>query len=135
MRWTNRRSISTRHMGSCDCRTRCASCCRCVLPAGHLNDELCIRLTLHAGEAPGEAKRFPLRPPGKHGYAQSAPSRWSATAPVAARRAGGKRWFMGAVHAEGDPNRATLRFLLLPPCFPGFSAEGGEAKTAPKGRS
>ncbi len=29
----------------------------------------------------------------------------------------------------------SARFLLLPPCFPSFRVGGGEAKTAPKGRS
>ena len=45
-----------------------------------------------------------------------------------------KRRFGGAAHAESGPKPATLRFLLLPPCFPGFRARGGEAKTAPKDR-
>ena len=35
---------------------------------------------------------------------------------------------------ESGPKPVILRFLLLPPCFPGFSARNGEAKTAPEGR-
>jgi hypothetical protein len=35
---------------------------------------------------------------------------------------------------DGGPKPATLRFPLLCPCFPGFSARVGEAETAPKGR-
>ena len=56
-----------RRTGSCDCRTRCGSCCRCVLRAGGLNDELQIPLGARAGEALGEAEWASLRHPGKHG--------------------------------------------------------------------
>jgi hypothetical protein len=45
----------------------------------------------------------------------------------------GKPWFWEATNAEGSPNPATLRFLLLPPCFPGFRAGVGEAKNGPEG--
>ena len=40
-----------------------------------------------------------------------------------------------ATNADDNREPATFRFLLLPPCFPGFCVKVGEAKTAPKGRS
>ena len=55
--------------------------------------------------------------------------------PSQASSAGGKSGFGDCIHAEGSRKPATSCFLLLPPCFPGFRARVGEAKTAPKGRS
>ncbi len=75
------------------------------------------------GSASGEARRCPKR-----------------AFTVEARRlhcglsCKGKPWFREAANAEGSPNPATLRFLLLPPCFLGFRAGVEEAKTVPKDR-
>jgi hypothetical protein len=60
--------------------------------------------------------------------------RGGAATPIAACLAGEKPWFREVTNAEGSPKPATLRFLLLPPCFPGFRAGVEEAKTAPKDR-
>jgi hypothetical protein len=43
--------------------------------------------------------------------------------------AGGKPWFSDAPYAESSPQPAISRFLLRPPCFPGFRVGVREAKT------
>ena len=71
--------------------------------------------------------------------------RGSTAAPKASLRSGARRLPLRlVVQAENSglgtlpmPKAAesplTLRFLLLPPCFPGFRAGVGEAKNGPEG--
>jgi len=71
-----------------------------------LDDEIRIRLTTGAGEAPGEAKSALLRPPGKHSGAQCEAWPWCAAAPITGSSAGGKPGF-------GDCIRGSSRFLCV----------------------
>jgi hypothetical protein len=41
----------------------------------------------------------------------------------------------GHTYAENGRTPATIFFLSLPSCFPGFAERSGEAKNGPKGRS
>src|SRR4029079_18665853 len=62
------------------------------------------------------------------------PSPSCAAVPITASCPGGKPGGGDCIHAKRSRKPATSCFLPLPPCFPGFRAGGGKAKTAPKGR-
>jgi hypothetical protein len=70
---------------------------------------------------------------GKRGDAQRKLPPWCAGRSHHSRRRGQKTGFGDCIHAEGSRKPATSCFLLLPPASP--RTGGGEAKTAPKGRS
>src|SRR5271156_4052205 len=115
-------------MASYGCQTRCALLCRCVKPAGDLNDDD-FAVTEDVGEAHGEANPRGSWALGKQAHSE----RGHATQRVHAFTGSGRfRQLQGLIHAESSREPATTCFLLLPPCFPRFPDRGGEAKSTPK---
>src|SRR5579883_247782 len=128
MRWTRRQPASTRRMALCDCRTRCALLCRCVRLAGDLNDDA-FAVTENVGEAPGEATTKESQARGKQARSRRGQV-MRRVRPFAGR--GWLRQVRSFTPAESGRAPATTCFLLLPPCFPGFPDQGGEAKNGPE---
>ena len=83
--------------------------------------------------APGKQNgpRFGL--PGKRDCVRTR-LRWSATRSHCGLSRRRKTVASGRLSMPASSRKpATFRFLLLPPCFPGFRAGGGEAKNGPEG--
>ena len=108
----------------CGSRTRCSSLCRWATLVQGLNGHVCV-FGEEAEEAAGEANRERYRALGK----PAQPARHQVV-----RRSCAIAWndrardVGGYTYAESGRTPATIFFLSLPPCFPGFAERRGEAR-------
>ena len=73
------------------------------------------------------------RDPGKQSGVWRGPLLQFSRCAIADCRAYGTAGYDGSDHAERRREHARLRFLVLPPCFPGSDVWGGEATNRPEG--